>query len=893
MKIELNKLKYSNFNFRKFQYLTQIQEAIKIDFFIALIETLDIDKKIKTKFLQLQRLKKILSPREKNDKIHEFYQEICADKALLSKLTELEAKYQDILRRVRKSGINDIVVAYKKSCESEKFSLAIFLQKCRQDRVSLAKIQHFIDHNFKCLLSLTAHPTNPTSLEYTILGSQFDSLIADKQKLNFKKIHDILKKIISCKITGNKKTCLEEMIESELAITNIKIAAKDLLKKWQNIIDHSPYPQLVIPKDVLKFSLWSHGGDADGNPNVNAEILALGIKRLKNLAMPLKIDLRHDASDIEECVNEIIVVPSRGEFGKLNNSAKVNILNQILSSPSKINSYKKNVKNHLYHHEIIKRLILVSKNKKYFDKFIISNHQNESQVLMVLFLLEITKNCHKKPFINIITLSESLADLKNIATVLKNLIDNQIYRQYLAKTGNIIAMIAKSDTVRVAGIAVDYYQDLAAGQILLLKKYIEKKYKLTIDVQIYNGGGNALQRGGGRHDEIAIRHANALIHQAKIEGIENLALDPSLSTIQGQQQQILFSCVNIAKNTIENFALHNLYAAFNINNSLKNYVLSDIKKNNIRQEFADEAIQSYQQKYFNNQYFNELFFHANHLGVALGNLSSRPLKRQSQQVNLIAPFAYDKWRGAINNFNIFNTRAITLDRTIAHSGTFILMFLGLVEAFDRILHKKDAQILTNLYKHSKSFQDFVRNQILTLRMVDIDYAWKMLIGCARPNIEVIADLAKKFTDPQKMLNYSLKQRQEITMAYIDSYIFKVAKFIAKSIFNQDLELDFNYYDLGKILEVYSHNLAAEMQYRKNESIFSNLVESDLVSKLNMTPSTIIDQLDLEIIHNTYIANNIVFNAPLALITIFTTFKNNSFEVHSFLEKINDKDLFFE
>jgi hypothetical protein len=47
MKIELNKLIYSNKNSRKYQYLTDAQEAIKIDFLLVLIDLPEIDKKVK------------------------------------------------------------------------------------------------------------------------------------------------------------------------------------------------------------------------------------------------------------------------------------------------------------------------------------------------------------------------------------------------------------------------------------------------------------------------------------------------------------------------------------------------------------------------------------------------------------------------------------------------------------------------------------------------------------------------------------------------------------------------------------------------------------------------------------------------------------------------------
>ena len=87
-------------------------------------------------------------------------------------------------------------------------------------------------------------------------------------------------------------------------------------------------------------------------------------------------------------------------------------------------------------------------------------------------------------------------------------------------------------------------------------------------------------------------------------------------------------------------------------------------------------------------------------------------------------------------------------------------------------------------------------------MVDINYAWKMLFGIDRPKAEEIIQLSNIFADNKKMQTFSLKNRQKIAMAFLDFYIFEVAKNIAKSIFNQDLELNYERYDLNKILENY-------------------------------------------------------------------------------------------
>ena len=890
----LNNIKFLEKNSTKYQYLIQIQEAIKLDFIHALIDSNQIEKEVKLKFLELQRIKKKIDSKKKDLEIYNFYQKAKENKKLFLQILELESKFQEILRRSRKSALNDIISCYKNEAKDEQFSFTELLKKAFENKIKPEILQNFLIKNFKAFFSLTAHPTNPTSLEFTKLGYEFDEIISDKKTLNFKDLQANLKKIILCSTTSQKKSCLDEMIETELAIKNIKIANQKLHEKLKLEIANSPYKnQIFLPEKICETSLWSHGGDGDGNPNITAEILEIGIERIKKFKLESTIDLRHDAKDIENAVAEILQNFAVKFFLKNDEKNKIKILHEFFENEILIDKINHFLIKKTDNNEIIKRLLVVGNNSLFIDKFIISNHQNVSQVLMVLFLLKITKNFQiKNHLIDIVTLSESVEDLKNIFAIQQQLIADKIYQKYLQRAKKIIAMIAKSDTARVGGIAVDYYQDRATGEILMLKKFALENHNLDLDIFVFNGGGYALQRGGGRFDEIITRQLNSAWEIAEEIGVNEVKLKPAITTIQGQQQQILFGSLSIAQNTIENFALHNLCASLKAYGLMERDKICNAKFYKIRQEFCDEAIKSYQTKYFSNQYLNELFFNSNLLGVMLGNLSSRPLKRGSSQKNILTPHKYCDLLEDISTFNIFTTRAITLDRTIAHTGTFAIMFLGLHESFNKIIAKYNSKILLDLYFCNKPFRDFIRNQIIALNMVDINYAWKMLIGIDRPKAEEIIQLSNIFADNKKMQTFSLKNRQKIAMAFLDFYIFEVAKNIAKSIFNQDLELSYERYDLNKILEIYSANLANEMQYCKNESVFTKLCESDWTSFLNNNREIILDDLDFKIIHNSYIANNIIFNAPLTMASIFTSFKKDSHEVHNFLEKISDKSLYF-
>jgi hypothetical protein len=125
----LNNINHLEKNLNKYQYLIQIQEAIKLDFIHALIDSNQIEKAVKLKFLELQRIKKKIDSKEKDWEIFNFYQKLKENKKLFLQILELESKFQEILRRSRKSALNDIICCYKKEANDEQFSFSELLNK--------------------------------------------------------------------------------------------------------------------------------------------------------------------------------------------------------------------------------------------------------------------------------------------------------------------------------------------------------------------------------------------------------------------------------------------------------------------------------------------------------------------------------------------------------------------------------------------------------------------------------------------------------------------------------------------------------------------------------------------------------------------------------------------
>jgi hypothetical protein len=99
------------------------------------------------------------------------------------------------------------------------------------------------------------------------------------------------------------------------------------------------------------------------------------------------------------------------------------------------------------------------------------------------------------------------------------------------------------------------------------------------------------------------------------------------------------------------------------------------------------------------------------------------------------------------------------------------------------------------------------------------------------------------------------------MSYIDSYIFNHAKILAKIIFDEDIFLNFQTFNVNILLEKYSPNLAKQLYNRKVDTIFARYVQSFLVNKFNNYNELLLKD-DLQNIYQLYVANNSSFNTPV-------------------------------
>ena len=95
--------------------------------------------------------------------------------------------------------------------------------RMEQEEVEIEKVKQFFEENAKAIFSLTMHPTNPTSMVYTVQGGiVFDKYLDDH--LNYE---EHLKVIEELPLGGKKKTVSEEVQET-LAILGMNYESNGL-----------------------------------------------------------------------------------------------------------------------------------------------------------------------------------------------------------------------------------------------------------------------------------------------------------------------------------------------------------------------------------------------------------------------------------------------------------------------------------------------------------------------------------------------------------------------------------------------------------------------------------------------------------------------------------------
>jgi phosphoenolpyruvate carboxylase len=535
------------------------------------------------------------------------------------KLLEYYAKTMDLERRVRKFVnariYNEKIENPNSTATADRFDYVF--NRMHQEGVQPEIVQKFFNESALAIFSLTMHPTNATSMDYTIKGG----LVFDKYLDDDVDYKEHLQVIQDLPLAGRKKTVYEEVEETIAILDFIYQTATKVRDQLSNALKEFPNFEKVIDvnQPIIQPSIWA-AGDGDGNENADIKALQDAIQQLKqrikqlylddiqqlshenknNIIQKLKndsykspeqliedlqnipdtrdiiykiktfrfhyaqIDIRHNATDIMETLAHLVQVNGLTDHFlslSLQDQKKLiiewlhddNIIEKLMSTDDEV--LNKSSKTAA---RVFGRLKLIKNDLDIFNKLIIAETSSIVNVLGAFLLLKASGNhvAEKGTLIDIVTLSESVKDLQGLPDLISELIDDPIYRKHLSYREKLIPMIAKSDTVRRNGRGAESSQEEALGKVYAMSEEFKTKYPELKNLTIngFSGGGAALQRGGGRVTEVPHNNGRAARYfHAK-------TLGPSLLTLQGHQMQILFSPSSICLHTLESLVAQNLHA---------------------------------------------------------------------------------------------------------------------------------------------------------------------------------------------------------------------------------------------------------------------------------------------------------------------------------------------
>lgn len=396
------------------------------------------------------------------------------------------------------------------------------------------------------------------------------------------------------------------------------------------------------------------------------------LERLLILAKTFKfnlfqMDIRQHSDTHAEFINEIFYE----KYKEKNEIEKQKIIKDILES--KINPIDKNILSNssleLYEtfEVIIKNLIYHPNSIK---SYIVSmTHQTSDilEVLLIFNLVKVSMGVEDNLYLPITPLYETIDDLNNVKHLIKDLLDNSIYKAYLEIGDNFQEiMLGYSDSNKDGGIfSANYYLNTCIEQINEILSNHKIKYN------IFHGRGGSISRGGGKSNQ-AIRNLNIK---------EKLRM-----TEQGEIISYRYGDEKISKRHIEQIL--SALIKNSIKKNKKEIQITDLKF------LADSAYKQYKEKIINIDYWR-FFLKSTPIDfLSKLNISSRPPSRSE--------ISFD-------NLGINEIRAIPWVASWIQTRYNISGWYGIGKILNENIKGEKYKKLKNIYNESSFLRSILNN----------------------------------------------------------------------------------------------------------------------------------------------------------------------------------------
>lgn len=675
---------------------------------------------------------------------------------------------------------------------------------------------------------------------------------------------------------------------------------QDLIARLKSLITNDPEYDASELAEVL-YHLKKDGSDDYKNALDDL------IVKVNNFGLHFaKIDLRHESSDIMKTVYGLLkavnAIPADMELKNLSSD----YLKEAIRNPAVIEAISGlqtrqiqpfgNTKDDELVRRIFGRLRAIAQNPDMCDKFIIAEFKEEKNIQAVLLLLKASGNAvaNENAKINIVPLAEEKATLDTLHQDIAASLRDPAYLAHVKNTKKVYFMIAKSDTVRRGGVGAQRAQALAVKNSIksiiktLLEQGVTRDELKDYEIVPYNGGGHALQRGGGRITELPSvygRYALKALRELQEEGIvvPEIKIAAPCFTVQGHQNSILFDPAEITgRGTLRALVSQSIYSQARLKKLIAdNEVEINGDRISVDEKYAralaaekaedyacDIAMAVYEEEILpKNGPINILFQNGCWTSTKIGNVSSRSSVRGVSD-NSAERLTVGQVKGA-NNV-LLDQRAIGAEKLCAHTGTNLISWFGWAEALRSLKEKAQEGkfcSLNEMYKGSKSMRDYMRSAATSLYMTDFGLAWQMMIGKERPSqVDIMYNAA----------SYQLKtipgqpEKQEPTIEETLSYIEIEAQNTKALIYETmtgkaviDPQSDkFN------IMEKWPE-LKKEIDNRKKYTRFGNVTQAILTDLANKNPEAVLDKTLFACFKDAYSGADTTAGAPTGAAATFT------------------------
>lgn len=381
-------------------------------------------------------------------------------------------------------------------------------------------------------------------------------------------------------------------------------------------------------------------------------------------------------------------------------------------------------------------------------RYIISNCGSEKDIFELIALFIFAGWEKNKITVDFIPLFETISDLKNAASVLRQLYSSTFYREHLVRRNNRqTVMLGFSDGTKDGG-----YLTANWGIYKAKEELTAVSEEFDIKLTFFDGRGGPAARGGGKTHDFYTSHG---------ESIQNTRIH---LTVQGQTVSSNFGTVMSARYNMEQL----------ISASLKNRLYSRYNADflpedrQLMEELSRESFEAYLELRSDEKFIPYLVNRSAMAHYDKTNIGSRPDRRNTPE-----------------NYSLEDLRAIPFVAAWTLNKQNIPGFFGFGSSLEKAIENNKLPQLHDLYSRSLFFRTLIQNSMMVLKKTDFtitsfhsndeEYGnlWNTLFNefkKTRKNLLIVSQMETLMEgNPKDLLSVELRENMVLPLCIIHQF----------------------------------------------------------------------------------------------------------------------------